>query len=156
MSKSNTPLKVLRVARKRIEKGWMKHAVFNFNGGAPTVCGLGAIGGEKGAAGSKTNTPQGLAHLYVQMAIGDYVLAHKDRFREMGVHLRSRDFISIPTFNDFEATTKEDMLAVFDAAILAAELDEGPKVITDTKPQAYEIDVPYVEDTIVMPGRVLI
>lgn len=156
MSKSKTPLKVLKVGRKRIAKGWMKGHVFAFNGGVPTVCALGALGGQDGVATNAihNNTPQGLAMVYLQIAIGDHIAQDPRRFATLAYRLRECGFVALPGFNDHENTTHEDMLMVFDAAIAAAELDEGTKAITDTKPQAFEIDIPHVPDEVVVPDLV--
>lgn len=156
MSKSNTPLKVLKVGRKRIAKGWMKGHVFAYNAGAPTVCALGALGGENGVSTSAVDasTPQGLAMLYLQIAIGDCIAQNPRRFATLTHRLADAGFLTLPSFNDHGNTTHEDMLAVFDAAIAAAELDEGTKVIADTEPQAFEIDIPHVPDEVVVPDLV--
>lgn len=126
-TKGKTPLKVLRTARKRLDKGWIQGGWKSLHrkgdGQKKTeafYCIEGALTG--GATLSEIERREAPEHpicragVYVRQAIIEY----RD--------LPENERVCIPDWND-SRFNKQDVLAVMDIAIAKAELDEGPVVL---------------------------
>lgn len=106
MSKANSPIKVLRVAYRRIQKGWIKGSWALVNKkpkGVTEVCIEGAI---YGFSNSSPNTA---------------CLVAKDLVMEIINEKYPGQFTSIPGFNDHPDTTHEMAMEVVKLALIRAE-----------------------------------
>lgn len=112
MSRGNNPIKVLRTALKRVQKGWTKnHWSYRDDNGNQLVCLEGAL------FGYCDQDKHGLTD--AQKEARDVVLQL--------IHERfGKRFHSIPSFNDANDTTKEDVEEVIKLAIIRLETsDDG-------------------------------
>lgn len=108
MSKAGTPIKVLRTAMKRIDKGWIQRDWSAEIDGQWFVCLEGALFGYCDA------NRHGLTD--AQEAARDVVLGViNDRYSY------SKAYNSIPSFNDEPGRTKEEILEVIKLAIIRLE-----------------------------------
>lgn len=156
MSQSKTPLKVLRVARKRLAKGWTKGTWSSFDPRAKQagmqhifLCIEGAITSGR-MLDQHCSPAQQKAGRYVNDAICLLVLNQTEKWRNLSVVLKmnldeSGSVDCIPGFNDNSDTTLDDVLEVMDLAIWQAECDElaaGQNVVNKTTVEAFEIEIP--------------
>lgn len=174
MSRANTPLKVLRTARKRLARGWEQGAWHRHKAHGSLqgtfVCIEGAITSGHPLVRSTCSPAQMRAGRYVEDAILEWLTLPETAKRfghtlaQGGLLLTcqegrryNRGFI--PTFNDFTGMTKEVVLEVMDLAIFNAELAEGAASATKTETPAFEWTMPQpgiitVPDSIVFPPSV--
>ena len=111
MSRANNPIKVLRTALKRIDKGWRKGAWGQKNAdGSMEVCLEGAIYGFCNL-GHMATPAQKQALSVVQEIL-------KEKFPERYPY--SGEYC-IPSFNDHEDTTKDEVKEVVKLAIIRLE-----------------------------------
>lgn len=106
MSKANSPIKVLRTALKRVQKGWTKSTwhYYNPSDGTNYVCLEGAIYGYCPEEKHNTTPEQRQAINVVREIVRE----------EYG-------YETIPTFNDAMATTKENVMEVIKLGIVRLE-----------------------------------
>lgn len=106
MSKAGTPIKVLRTALKRVEKGWTKdHWSYKADDGNYYVCLEGAL------FGYCDSNKHGLTD--AQKDARDVVLKI--------INERYGYYSDIPAFNDARERTKEEVLEVVKLAIIRLE-----------------------------------
>ena len=153
MSKAKTPLKVLRVTRKRLAKGWTKGTWTNFDSKAQTVnhCIEGAMTRSELSMNDIACTPaQMRAADYIHKAMplwledNDWVHSAHDRllYPDTTAKELAQGTLPIPTFNDNVARDINDVLALIDIAIVLAEADEGFIVMDKvTTPAASELNL---------------
>lgn len=111
MSKGSTPIKVLRTALKRVDKGWAQSAwVAKNDDGNFSVCLEGALFGYCDANTHGLTDAQKKARDLVLTVIQE---RYKDR--------RGRPFESIPAFNDASERTKQEIQEVIKLAIIRLE-----------------------------------
>lgn len=106
MSKANSPAKVLRVAFRRIQRGWIKGTWALVNKkpkGVTPVCIEGAI------FGFSNQSPNGAC------------LVAKDLVMQIINEKYPRQFLDIPEFNDDPNTTHEMAMEVVKLALIRAE-----------------------------------
>lgn len=136
-TKGKTPLKVLRTARKRLDKGWTKcgwKKLHRGNDGPQKVQALYCIEGALTGGAMLSVIEHDESEDHPICLAGDYV---RQAIREYE-DLPNTIHIDIPVFND-NKFSKEDVLAVMDIAIAKAELDEGTVVLDKVKmPAAVE------------------
>lgn len=119
MSKSNSPIKVLRVAYRRIQKGFFKGGWFNRNRqtGVTEVCIEGAI---NGFTSYSDNPACVMASRIVMEVINDKYPGQ---------------FSSIPHFNDHNNTTQAMAEDVVKTALIRAETGG---LLRDTEEECWE------------------
>jgi hypothetical protein len=117
MSKGNSPLKVLRTAHGRIQKGWTP-GTWSKKGDDGTfyVCLEGALFGYCNASKHGLTEAQVAAHDVVLQII-------RERYG-MG-------YGSIPSFNDAPGRTKEEVLEVIKLAIIRLETGESSTIVDE-------------------------
>lgn len=174
MSQSKTPLKVLRVGLKRIKRGWTKSSFHRYANKA-FVCIEGALTSGHPLSDSMCTPAQARAATLINRAIAEYVVRPENskRFagfiKEMKIRNKVNENWSGPdmtnhivSFNDFIGTKKRDVIAVFEMAILTAEMEEGADSVNKTKTPAFEWTMPQpgivtVPDAVVNPsGEILV
>ncbi len=106
MSKANNPIKVLRVALKRVEKGWAQSTWHSRRDGQSYVCLEGAIYGF--CAGYNATDAQNAAIGVLQDII-------EDRY--------DGKYCSIPNFNDAPGRTQDEVMEVIKLGIIRLETD---------------------------------
>lgn len=104
MSKSNSGIKVLKTAHKRVTKGWIKGAWHSEMGGKHYVCLEGAIFGFCQLRECELSDAQKEAKLVIESLL----------FERRGER-------SIPAFNDDHETTQEDVLEIIKLGIIRLE-----------------------------------
>ena len=114
MSKANNPIKVLKTAIKRINKGWDKGnwVYYDKKTGKASVCLEGAIYGY--CTGQNATEAQKKAIRVVEEIIGERT---------------GSSMPDIPSFNDAPLTTKDDILEVCKLAII--RLETGGALVDD-------------------------
>lgn len=169
MSQSKTPLKVLRVGLKRIKRGWTKASFHRYVEKA-FVCIEGALTSGHPLSDTMCTPAQARAATLINRAIAEYVMLpeNKRRFADfikvMEMRNKMNDVWSgqesanhIVSFNDFIGTRKKDVIAVFEMAILTAEIEEGVASVNKTPTPAFEWTMPQpgivtVPDAVVNPS----
>lgn len=106
MSKASTPIKVLRTALKRVEKGWIQRDWVAEIDGTHYVCLEGALFGYCDANKHGLTDAQEGAKAAVLSVI-------HDRYNRL--------YQSIPSFNDAPGRTKEEILEIIKLAIIRLE-----------------------------------
>lgn len=127
MSKANSPIKVLRTALKRVEKGWSKSAWHERYDGQSYVCLEGAIYGFCNARGHETPAQKKAIEVVEQIILerlkdGKLNISEfrvKRLLGQYGVSGKTDGFI--PAFNDDSETVKEDILEIIKLAIIRLE-----------------------------------
>lgn len=125
MSKAKTPLKVLRVALKRLEKGWTKGSWVNHQGNVVYVCLEGAIYGYCNENDHQATEAQLGAIRVVKEIIFE-------RYAHRMPHIVGAAWqISIPNFNDARETIEEEVIEVVKLAIIRLETEELEKQLVE-------------------------
>lgn len=100
-------LEILQKGRRRIEVcGWLQHKFYCDNSGA--ACASGAIFIESGAIGISFDA-QNPFFMYIKA------------YCELQNQISPGMYTDIPTYNDFELRTKQDILNMYDGAIATVE-----------------------------------
>lgn len=105
MSKASTPIKVLRTALKRVDKGWTQGDWYKPGDKVAYVCLEGALFGYCNAGKHGLTDAQQAARAVIQQIISERHPGHSD----------------IPSFNDQKGRTKDEILEVIKLAIIWLE-----------------------------------